>query len=205
MNIIPFGLGSLIRLLIGIFLLQGVTVLLVYTAIQTDWLTTWPLFALLGGAIGFLVALWFNTIVSADRHRAVSRLSERYSKEREKIRVKAEQQRAKDGRSNERLAAKARSRSSAGVSLKTGVVVGGTVGLGVAMMVAQFMTLGLVTLTAAGGAALGYTVRMRQEKLIAAKRLAAEEREYRALEVEQPARILPRRRPKEIAQDDSVS
>ena len=126
MNIIPFGLGSLIRLLIGIFLLQGVTVLLVYTALQTDWLTTWPLFALLGGAIGFLVALWFNTIVSADRHRTVSRISERYFKEREKIRVKAEQQRAKDGRSNERLAAKARSRSSSGMGLKTGVVVGGT-------------------------------------------------------------------------------
>lgn len=203
MNIIPHSLGSLIRLLIGIVLLQGVTVLLVYTALQTDWLTTWPLFVLLGGAIGFLVALWFNTIVSADRHRAVSRLSERYSKEREKIRVKAEQQRAKDGRSNERLAAKARSRPAAGLSLKTGVVVGGTVGLGVAMMVAQFMTLGLITLTAAGGAALGYTVRVRQEKLITSRRLAAEDRDYRALEVEQLTRSLPRRKTKIINQDSA--
>lgn len=196
MNIIPDSLGSFIRFLIGILLLQGVTLLLVYTAIKTDWSVTWPLFALLGGAIGVLVAFWFNTIVYADRHRAVSRLSERFSKEREKIRVKAEQQRAKDGRSNERLAAKARKRASAGMSLKTGVVVGGTVGLGVAMMVAQFMTLGLITLTAAGGAALGYTVRVRQEKMINAKRLAAEERAYRAIEVEPSTHILPRRRSK---------
>jgi Flp pilus assembly protein TadB len=197
MNIIPDSLGRFIRFLIGILLLQGVTVLLVHTALKTDWALTWPLFALLGGAIGFLVALWFNTIVYADRHRAVSKLSERFSREREKIRVKAEQQRAKDGRSNERLAAKARNRASAGMSLKTGVVVGGTVGLGVAMMVAQFMTLGLITLTAAGGAALGYTVRVRQEKLINARRLATEERAYKAIDVEPPTRVLPRRQLKD--------
>lgn len=193
MNIIPFSLGSLIRFLIGIFLLQGLTVLLVYTALSTDWRTTWPLFTLLGGAIGFMVALWFNTIVYADRHRAVSKVSERYSKEREKIRVRAEQQRVKATRESERMAAKARKRASAGMSLKTGVVVGGTVGVGVAMMLAQFMTLGLVTLTAAGGAALGYTVRGRQEKLIAAKRLAAEERALRVIEAEPEKEALPRR------------
>lgn len=198
MNIFPFSLGSLIRFLIGIFLLQGVTLLLVYTALTTDWRTTWPLFTAIGAAIGFLVALWFNTIVYADRHRTVSKVSERFSKEREKIRVRAEQQRAKDGRSNERLAAKAR-RSSVGMSLKTGVIVGGTVGVGVAMMLAQFVTLGLVTLTAAGGAALGYTVRVRQEKLIAGKRLATEERTLPVIDVEEsaPKAVLPRRRPKE--------
>lgn len=202
MNIIPFGIGSLIRFLIGIFLLQAVTLLLGYTALRTDWMTTWPLFAALGVAIGFVVALWFNTIVYADRHRAVSRASERFSKEREKIRVKAEQQRAKASISTERIAAKARKRASAGMSLKTGVVVGGAVGIGVAMMLAQFVTMGLVTLTAAGGAALGYTVRARQEKLVAAKRLAAEERALNAIDVDEPKRMLPRRRMRDIEAAD---
>lgn len=202
MNIIPFGIGSLIRFLIGIFLLQAVTLLLGYTALRTDWMTTWPLFAALGVAIGFVVALWFNTIVYADRHRAVSRASERFSKEREKIRVKAEQQRAKASISTERIAAKARKRASAGMSLKTGVVVGGAVGIGVAMMLAQFVTMGLVTLTAAGGAALGYTVRARQEKLVAAKRLAAEERALNAIDVDEPKRVLPRRRMRDIEAAD---
>lgn len=192
MNIIPHSFGSFVRFLIGIVLLQGVTLLLIYTALHTDWKTTWPLFALLGGAIGVLVALWFNTIVSADRHRAVSRVSERHSKEREKIRVRAEQLRVKAARETERLAAKARNRASAGMSLKTGVVVGGTVGVGVAMMLAQFLTLGLVTLTAAGGVALGYTVRVRQEKTIAARRLAAEERAMRVIEVDDDKPTLPR-------------
>ncbi len=195
MNIIPSSVGSFIRFLIGVFLLQGVTVLIVYTALNTDWLTTWPLFALLGGAVGFMAALWFNTIVHADRHRAVSRLSERFSKEREKIRVRAEQQRVKDSRSQ------ARSRASAGMSLKTGLAVGGTVGVGVAMMLANFMALGLMTLTAAGGAALGYTVRVRQEKVIAARRLAAEERALRVIDEDSSKKMLPRRKPK-VARDD---
>lgn len=194
MNLIPFSLGSLIRFLIGIFLLQGLTVLLVYTALSTDWTSTWPLFVTLGAAIGFVVALWFNTIVYADRHRAVARVSERHSKEREKIRVRAEQQRVKATRETERRAAKAGRRASAGMSLKTGVVVGGAVGVGVAMMLAQFVTLGLVTLTAAGSAALGYGVRARQEKLIAAKRIAAAERKLQVIEADSPRPILARRK-----------
>lgn len=202
MNIIPFGLGSFIRFLIGILLLQGVTVLLIYTALQTNWMTTWPLFALLGGFIAVMVALWFNTIVSADRHRVVSRVSERHSKEREKIRVRAEQQRVKATREAADLVAKARKRASAGVSLKAGLVVGGTFGVGVAMMLAQFMTLGLATLAGAGGAALGYTVRARQEKTIAAKRLAAEERALRVIEVDDEMPVLPRRKGKANRNDD---
>ncbi|SDW45989.1 hypothetical protein [Thiocapsa roseopersicina] len=194
MNIIPTGVGSLVRFLIGIFLLQGVTGLLVYTALSTDWQTTWPLFLLLGGSIGTLVAFWFNTIVAADRHRTVSRVSERFSKEREKIRVKAEQIRAKVGRDNAVLQAKVRHRGSMGANLKTGVVVGGAVGLGVAMMLAQFVTLGLLTLTTAGGAALGYTARVRQEKHLAAKRLAEEERMLMMMDGDPPPRRLTGRK-----------
>lgn len=187
MNLIPSGLGSFLRFLVGILLLQGVTVLLIYTALHTDWSKTWPLFAALGGAIAVLVALWFNTIVLADRHRTVSKVSERHSKEREKIRLRAEQERLKVTKE----AARAQRRASLGLSLKTGLVVGGAVGVGVAMMFAQFMTLGLVTLTAAGGAALGYAVRARQEKAIAAKRLAVEERSLKVIDAE-PKAALPR-------------
>jgi hypothetical protein len=203
MNLLPTGVGSLIRFLIGIFLLQGVTGLLVYTALSTDWRTTWPLFLLLAGSIGTLVAFWFNTIVAADRHRTVSRISERFSKEREKIRVKAEQVRAKVGRDNAVLLAKVRNRGSLGANLKTGVVVGGAVGLGVAMMLAQFVTLGLLTVTTAGGAALGYTIRVRQEKRIVAKRIAEEER-LLMQDDEPPRRRLPGRKARPVDTDEEA-
>ena len=177
------GVGTLIRFLIGIFLLQGVTGLLVYTALGTDWQSTWPLFLLLGGSIGALVALLFSAIVGVERRHAASRAAERFSKEREQIRVKAEQQRTKDVRNHERLAAKAAKGGGigGGLTLKSGALVGGAVGIGVAMLLTQFVTLGLLTLTTAGGALLGYGVRARQEKLIGGRRLTAQENDLKVI------------------------
>jgi hypothetical protein len=198
---INFGIPNLIRFLIGIVLLQGVTGLLVYIALTTNWQTTWPLFLILGLSIGFLVALWFSTIVGAERKHVVSRASERFSKEREQIRVKAEQQRIKDVRS---IAKAARGGLGAGMSLKSGVVVGGAVGLGVAMMLTQFMALGLLTLATAGGAALGYGVRVRQEKMIANRRLSEQEKALNIIEAPQvTAAIANRSRRKLRAPRDS--
>jgi hypothetical protein len=188
------GIPTLIRFLIGIFLLQGVTGLIVYTALNTNWQVTWPLFALLGGSVGVLVAFWFSGMVGADRRHAVLRAAERFSKEREQIRVKAEQQRIKEVRNHARLSVKAaRGGIGAGMSLKSGLVVGGALGLGVMMMFTQFLTLGLLTLTTAGGAALGYGVRARQEKLIAARRLAAEEKALKVIEPPDSVPLLGRR------------
>jgi hypothetical protein len=192
---ITFGIPNLIRFLIGILLLQGVTGLLVYTALTTNWQTTWPLFLAVGVTVGVVVALWFSTIVGADRKHVVSRASERFSKEREQLRVKAEQQRIKDVRS---IAKASRGGLGAGMSLKTGVVVGGTVGLGVAMMLTQFMALGLITLATAGGAALGYGVRVRQEKLMVGRRLAEAERTFPVYEAQEvlPAPTNRKRKPR---------
>jgi hypothetical protein len=116
-------------------------------------------------------------MVGAERRHAVARASERFSKEREQIRVKAEQQRTKDMRTQERLAAKAAKGGGLGrgLSLKSGALVGGAVGVGTAMLLTQFVTIGLLTLATAGGAALGYGVRARQERLIAGRRLASDD------------------------------
>ena len=177
------GAFTLIRFLIGIILLQGVTGLLVYTALSTEWQNTWPLFLLLGGSIGALVALWFSAMVGAERRHAVARASERFSKEREQIRVKAEQQRTKDIRTQERLAAKAAKGAGLGrgLTLKSGALVGGAVGVGTAMLLTQFVTLGLLTLATAGGAALGYGVRARQERLLGGRRLSADEQDLKVI------------------------
>lgn len=179
----------LIRFLTGIFLLQGVTGLLVYTALGTDWRSTWPLFLLLGASIGVLAALWFSALVGVERRHAMARASERFSKEREQIRVRAEQQRTKDVRTQERLAAKAAKGGGAsrGLSLKSGALVGGAVGIGAAMLLTQFVTIGLLTLATAGGAALGYGVRARQERLIAGRRLGGDDGGLKVIATQEPS------------------
>lgn len=151
-------LGGLFRFLIGTLVLQGATVLVTYTALQTDIAMTWPLFVALGASSGVLVTLWFESIAGHVSDKALSRAQQRHSREREKIRIEAERQRAK-------LAAKqTKMKGNAGIKLRTGLAVGGMAGVGVAMMVAQFMTVGLLTVATAGGAALGYGVRVRQER-----------------------------------------
>lgn len=164
-------LTGLVRFVIGILLLQGTTALLTYTALRTganhDQQSLW-LFGGLAASLGVVVALWFDSVVCAVREQTLAKQDRRHSKEREKLKVQAERDRA-------RIQVQ-RKRAFGGAGLRTGVTVGGIAGVGVAMMLAQFMTLGLLTVATAGGAALGYTVRARQEKLIRARDAANSER-----------------------------
>lgn len=151
-------LGGLFRFLIGTLVLQALTALMTYTALQTDLAMTWPLFVALGASSGVLVTLWFESIAGRVSDKVLSRAQQRHSREREKIRLEAARQRAKLTVKQTKI------KGNAGIKLRTGLAVGGMVGVGVAMMLAQFMTLGLLTVSTAGGAALGYGVRVRQER-----------------------------------------
>jgi hypothetical protein len=161
-------IGGVFKFLIGILLLQVATALLTYTALMTDLQQTAWLFGALAATLGLLVALWFDSVIGSVKEQAVARQHKRHAREREKLRIQAEKDKAK--------LAKQRKRSSGGATLKTGLAVGGTVGVGVALMFAQLMTLGLLTISAAGGAALGYGVRSRQEKMIRAREQKQAER-----------------------------
>ena len=160
---------GLIRFVIGILLLQAATALLTYIALtSTDVQQTLWLFAALAGALGILVALWFDSVICAVREQTLAKQHKRHSREREKLKLQAERDRARISQQ--------RKRAFGGAGLRTGVAVGGIAGVGVALMMAQLMTLGLLTVATAGGAALGYTVRARQDKLIRARDAAQTER-----------------------------
>lgn len=158
-------LSGLFRFLIGILLLQAATALLTYTALMTDLEQTVSLFAGLAALLGFLVALWFDSVVGSVRQQTLAQQTKRHSREREKLRQQAEREKAK-------LVAR-KNKAVRGSKLRTGVAVGGVVGVGVAMMFAQFLTLGLLTIATAGGAAAGYGMRLRQERRIRTRELEA--------------------------------
>lgn len=156
-------ISGMLRFVIGILLLQAATALLTYTALMTDLQKTVYLFAGLAGLLGFLVALWFDSVVGTVREQTLAQQQKRHTREREKLRVQAEREKAK-------LAVR-KKKDFSGAKLRTGVAVGGVVGVGVAMMFAQFLTLGLLTISTAGGAAVGYGMRLRQERRIRAREL----------------------------------
>lgn len=201
---VPISALNLFRFFFGILITQSVTGVLVYTALATDLQRTWWLFAIVGCSIGFLVALWFTSIADGANKHALAKVKERFSREREKIRVQAEKTRAKDAQVSQRRVEKAKgSGLSPGTSLKTGAVVGGAVGLGVAVLT-QFVTLGLLVATSAGGLALGYTVRARQEKAVRGHQLPAAEKPIAVIEAGQAMPVLeakPPRRNKQTKTD----
>lgn len=158
--------SSLVKFLIGTFLLQTVTALLVITALTTtDIHRTIVLFILLGLCIGTLTAFWFNSLVESTKQEALARAKARHLREREKIRVKAEQEKARELKQSQRQVEREKKKGQQTGSMKNGVIVGSAVGVGVVMLFTQFVALGLLTLSAAGGAVLGYKVRVRQERL----------------------------------------
>jgi len=162
---LPFSLTSFLKYLIGVLFVQGVTALLVVIAYRTDLERTGLLFLLLNLAIGALTAFWFTSMAAGARRRALSQAQLGFAREREKIRVRAEREKAKEVKSSRQWASQERRGAAQGGNLKTGLVLGGAAGLGMVMVLTQFVTLGLLALTTAGGAALGYGLRARQDRL----------------------------------------
>lgn len=159
------GIPNLLKFLIGLLLGQGATALLVYLALKTNQEQLDILFLLLGLTITAVTALWFTSIADGARHRALTKVQENFSREREKIRVQAEQEKSKLVQTARRQAVKEKQAVQTTGHLKTGVMVGGVVGVSVMLMLTQFVTLGLLTLTTVGGLAVGYGTRVRQERL----------------------------------------
>lgn len=161
----PLSFTGFVKFLIAILLLQGATVLLVYTAFKTELAQTWPLFGALGVTLGAMTALWLNALSEHARKQSLVKAQASFSREREKIRVRAEQDKTKEIKNAQRQIQREKQRARTGSNLKTGIVIGGAVSAGLALILTQMVTLGLLTLTTAGGAALGYGIRARQERL----------------------------------------
>ena len=157
---------AFVKVVVGVLLLQLVTVLLVIVALRSnDLWRDGPLFVLVGAIMGLLAAFWFSSIHSGHRHVAVAEAREGFSREREKIRVKAEKEKARLMVNSEKKVARERgSGGGIGFSRKNGVAVLGVVGVGAVLLVSQFLTLGLAALAAAGGSVVGYKMRGFQEK-----------------------------------------
>jgi uncharacterized protein YcfJ len=155
---------TLFRLLIGVFLLQGATAVQIIAALKSDQAELRLLFGAVAVALGVAAAFWFAAIAAAGRREALARAQQGFSREREKIQVKAERDKARLIDKAHRRLARERDRLQGRAGLKVGAAFAGVAGLGVLMLFTQFITVGLLTLTAGGGAAAGYLLRIRQER-----------------------------------------
>ena len=162
----PFSLPAFIKFLLGVFLLQGTTALLVITVQDADLQrNTWLLLSL-GVLIGVIAALWFSAIASYACQHSFARASEKFNRQRDRMRRQAEKEKTRELRDGHQQVLRETRRLQNRSALKLGGAMAGIAGLGVLLLLTQFMTLGLLAVSATGGALLGYGVRARQHPAI---------------------------------------
>ena len=158
----PFSVPAFIKFLVGIFLLQGATVLLLMTAQDADLHRSGWLVIALGLLIGVIAALWFSAIASHASQHSFNRASEKFNRQRDRIRRQAEKEKTREIRDSHQQVLRETRRVQNRSTLKLGAAMTGIAGLGVMLLFTQFMTLGPLAVSATGRALLGYGVRARQ-------------------------------------------
>lgn len=162
---VGFNLSGLIKFLTGILLVQSATGLLVAVALRVDNHEIWILCLLLALTLCLITAFWFTSLIAHARKDATSQVREGFSREREKIRVRAEREKSKLMERSHQQIIKERNRSQTkGKTLST-TLFAGLLALGGTLIFTQFFTFGLLLMTTAGGALAGYLLRSRQTLL----------------------------------------
>ena len=151
----------MLKFIPGILLLQVITVALVLIAPADFENWGWLRLAIPVLIAGLLTAFWFGSIAAHQRKDEINRLKVYHAKEREIIRVKTERAKTKLVKQSQRKTLREARRSSMRANFKIGLAFAGAAGLGGFLILTQFMSLGVLTLTAVGGALGGYTLRLR--------------------------------------------
>ncbi len=163
------------RFLPGILLLQFVTLLVLWLNLTGDreagglgslipdssLLLRVLLPCLMFGVLG---ALWFAAISRHASERAVTRLKESHAKEREKLKVQVERDRTKMVEQTQKEIRKQTRRVTGKANLKVGFAFACAAAAGVVLIITELITLGIITMTTAGGAMGGYLLRGRQAR-----------------------------------------
>ena len=160
-----FNIPAILKFTIGVLLVQGATVLLVIAAQRANLGETGLLLLGLGLLVGLLAALWFSSIASHCSQHALARASEKFSKDRERIRRQSEKEKTREIKESHRQLLRETRRVQSRSTMKLAAGLAGLAAVGVTLVFTQFMTLGLLALSSGGGALVGYAVRARQNRL----------------------------------------
>ncbi len=155
----------MLKYLPGILIIQAATVAMTLAALKSSDQELWLAIGLLVLLIGMVTAFWFASIANHAKKDALAQARDAFSKERENLRVNAERQKTRLVKKSQEQIRKETNRAYARTNFKLGAGFIGIVGAGTLMIFTQFLTLGLLTLAAGGGALGGYLMRLRQDML----------------------------------------
>jgi|GEM_PF-2295247 hypothetical protein len=176
------------RIVLGVWLLQAVSAAATWLALSSasrDQIVLWV--GLVMG-MGLIASLWFCTALRDQKRLAEAQRAERMAKHTAELHAKLARQQAEDAaklRTLTEKVSKGRPRL-----LTAGFAAGGALGLCVALVLTQMLTLGLFAAGLAGGGVAGYAARgwlQRRAAAAAADATLTEERTSRL----SPSRLLP--------------
>ena len=171
------------RFLPGILLIQVATAGLLFALLKSGFTQELLLIITgLGLMLSVLAALWFGSIATHRHKDQLTRTIEQHAREREDIRVRAEQQKIKILRESQKQISRESSRVNAKANFKVGAAFAGMAAVGALMLFTQFVTAGLLLMSTAGGGVMGYLVRRRQELRVQQKLVEAENQSVKVLE-----------------------
>jgi membrane protein implicated in regulation of membrane protease activity len=165
------------RFLPGVILVQIITAGLVVIAFQ--WGGDLQLVVVIVSfafIVGLLAAFWFSasardtysealTRMRDEYNDALARLQEDNARKREDLLISAEREKAAFFAHSVQRIEKETRRAHAKANFKVGVAVTAAAGAGAAMLMTQFVTVGLMILVASGSALSGYLMRAQHERL----------------------------------------
>ncbi len=145
------------KFLVGIVLVQTITALLIYISpINFDdgmslLRLVIPLFF-----VALVVAFWFSSLSLHLQKDSEHKMKDSFAKEREEIRVKAEEAKTRIVKQAQKDIANEAKLTHAKANFKVGAAFAGVMGVGALFVFAQMVTAGLLMMTATGGAIGGY-------------------------------------------------
>jgi len=165
----------MLKFLFGVILVQAGTTALYYSAVQTGLENSQLLLTigLLELVFSILAAFWFSTLARQQYREELEAARDEHAREREKIRVNAERQKARIVNKSQKQLLKETRRAQAAANFKIGATFAAALAFGGIMLYSQFVTFGLLILSTAGGALAGYLARGRQLSRTGQKKLAA--------------------------------
>ena len=154
----------MIRFFIGIVVIQLATVALVMLAPNDLEGIAWlrllvPLFV-----VAIFSAFWFSSIANHKSKDNLSSLQAKHAKEREKLQVNAERAKTRMVKKTQQQIAKEAKLTHGKANFKVGATLAAAMGFGALMLLIEMLTLGIMTLTTAGGALGGYLYRGNKER-----------------------------------------
>jgi ElaB/YqjD/DUF883 family membrane-anchored ribosome-binding protein len=154
----------MIRFLIGIIVIQIATIALVMLAPNDLQGIAWlrliiPLFV-----VAVFSAFWFSSIANNKSKDELSNLQAKHAQEREKLQINAERAKTRMMKKTQQQIAREVKIVHGKANFKVGATLAGAMGFGALMLLTEMLTLGIMTITTAGGALGGYLYRGNKER-----------------------------------------